>query len=324
MAFIGFAVTNPLAVMSMLDVGRWRSVVWADTPRTLGRYLKFINAPKHDQRKNVLFVFGSTNLSKVLKDQEKFFSILVFDDMQNLHQLRTNIHDFEIVDVAPQANGGTLPKHLTPAEVALVVERSGVPVIQSNLLTQLTSALGRRRPSVLEATSRMPMPEAVPESGAQRTLLDLKTRMEEEESAIPFTIALDVFLRFLFRMIPRSNVTSAVTKKLPNGAKDTWQEALTFGESDIGLSMARAYQKLCKTKDVDYRIGHAVSEFGLKPYSGDFLYFTSILPPHRGADFLDELKKKEKDAKPAIPKFKLPAPPPQGKKKGVKKARSRW
>jgi hypothetical protein len=326
MAFVGFAVTNPLAVMSMLDVGRWRSIVWADTPRTLGRYAKFINSPKQDQRKNVLFVFGATNLHKVLKDQESFFSILVFDDMQNLHQLRTNVHDFEIVDVAPQPNGGSLPKHLTPAEVALVVERSGVPAIQPLLLTQLTAALGKRRPSVLETTSRMPMPEAVPESGAQRLLLEMKHVLEttKEMTVVSFPIALDVFLRFLFRMIPRSNVTTTVTKKLPTEAKDIWQEALTFADSDIGLSMARAYQKLCKNKDVDYRIGHAVSDFGLKPYSGDFIYFTSILPPHRGADFLDELQKKEKDAKPTIPKFKAPPPPPQGKKKAAKKARSRW
>lgn len=327
MAFVGFAVTNPLAVMSMLDVGRWRSIVWADTPRTLGRYTKFIqSAPKTDQRKNVLFVFGSNNLNKVLKDQERFFSILVFDDMQNLHQLRTSVHDFEIVDVALQPNGGTLPKHLTPAEVAAVVERSGVPTLQPSLLTALTSALGRRRPSVLEATSRMPMPEAVPESGSQRMLIDLRNVLEDStgKQTIAFPLVLDVFLRFLFRMIPRSNVTSSVTKKLPPEAKDQWQEALTFAESDIGLNMARAYQKLCQNKDVDYRIGHAVSDFGLKPYSGDFIYFTSILPPHRGADFLEELTVKAKEPKPVVPKFKPAPAPPQAKKKKVKKARSRW
>jgi hypothetical protein len=325
MAFVGFAVTNPLAVMSMLDVGRWRSVVWADTPRTLGRYTKFINSPpKHDQRKNVLFVFGASNLSRITKDQEVFFSVLVFDDLQNLHQLRTSVSGFEIVDVAPQENGGALPKHLTPAEVASVVEQSGVPSIQPNLLATLTTALGRRRPSVLETTSRMPLPEAVPASGAQRLLLDLKSILEVKNSAIIFPVVVDVFLRFLFRMVPRSTVTTTVTKKLPIEAKDLWQEALTFADSDIGLSMARAYQKLCKNKDVDYRIGHAVSEFGLKPYSGDFVYFTSVLPPHRGADFLDELHNKAKEAKPSIPKFKPKPLPPQGKKKVVKTARNRW
>lgn len=313
-----------MTAMSMLDVGRWRLVVYADTPRTLGRYAKFLASPK-DNRKTALFVLGASNLHRVLKDQERFYSILVFDDMQNLFQLRSKVEGFDIVDIDPQDGGLALPKHLTPAEMAQVVERAGSPTLQPTLLTQLTNALGRSRPSVLETTSRMPMPEAVPESGAQRMLTDLKAVLDGAAASIPFTTVLDVYVRFLFRMVPRSTVTSQVTKKLPQEAKDIWDQALTFAASETGIQMARAYRALChKQKDVDYRIGHAIADYGLKPYAGDFTYFTAILPPHRSADFLKDLDDKPKPAKPATVKFKPKPAPPQSKQARPKKARNAW
>jgi hypothetical protein len=248
-----------------------------------------LNAPDEEGRKVVLFLLGAVNLGKVAKEFNRFSSVLVFDDLQNLHTLKAQLNSFEVVDIEME-HGISVPRHLTPAEMTEVVNRPDMPASPFPLITKLTNALGKRRPSVLESTSRMPMPEAIPESGAQRMLTEIKLILDLTHSPLPFAVVLDTYIRFLFRIVPRSKVTSMVTKKLPDDAKDLWGTALDLANSEVGVNMARAYRSLCASDDVDYRVGHAVSKFGLKPYSGDFVYFTSVLPPYRGCVFLKELQ----------------------------------
>ena len=319
MAFVGFAVTNPISALAMIDQVRWRPVVYADTPRVLARYTKFLKVANQDTRKAVLFLLGATNLGKIAKEYERFSSVLVFDDLQNLHTLKSTISGFDIVDIANE-NGIDVQRHLTPAEMTEVVNRPDMPASPFPLVAKLTNALGKRRPSVLESTSRMPMPEAIPESGAQRMITEIKLILELTASPLPFAVVLDTYIRFLFHIVPRSKVTSMVTKKLPDDAKDLWGTALDLANSEVGLNMARAYRSLCESDDVDYRVGHAVSKFGLKPYSGDFLYFTSVLPPYRGCEFLKDLPQEEDLPKKSKRRFKAKPARAKAKKKASKKA----
>lgn len=319
MAFVGFAKTNPICAIAMVDQVRWNPVVYADTPRSLARYKKFVNSHETEARKVVLFMLGATNLTKVAKEFDRFSSVLVFDDLQNLHLLDEAIDEFEIVDIEAE-NGIPVPRNLTPAEMTEVVNRPEMPSSPFPVIAKLTNALGKRRPSVLESTSRMPMPEAVPESGAQRLLTEVKTILDVTGSTLPFPIVLDTYIKYLFRILPRSKVTSSVTKKLPEEAKELWGTALDLAGSEAGSNMARAFRSLCESEDVDYRVGHAVSKFGLKPYSGDFIYFTSILPPFRGCEFLSNLPDEADLPKPRKGKMKPPAGRPKAKKKSRKKA----
>lgn len=319
MAFVGFAVMNPIAAMAMVDPVRWRPVVYADTPRTLAQYNRFLADEGNDNRKAVLFLLGAHNLQRIAQDFERFSSVLVFDDLQNLHHLSSSTDGFDIVDIETE-EGIARPKPLSPAEMTEVVSQNSDNASPFPLVAKLTSALGKRRPSVLESTSRMPMPEAVPESGAQRMLTEIKHVLDATESPLPFAVVLDTYIRFLFRIVSRSKVTSVVTKKLPDEAKEVWSIALDLANSDVGLQMARAFRSLCENDDVDYRVGHAVSEFGLKPYSGDFLYFTSILPPYRGCEFLSELPPEEDLPRRRKRKATPKTPSKKAKKKAQKKA----
>ena len=318
MAFVGFAAMAPIAASAMLDSNRWRPVFYADTPRTLSRYQAFV-AEKKDARKAVLFLMGVVNLHKVAKDMSLFSSVFVFDDLQNLHRLTEVVKTFEIADIE-QNNGINVPRHLTPAELAAVVSQSGAPPSPPPLLGKVTAALSRRPPSVLESTSRMPPLEEVPESGAQRLLTEIKRILETEESPLPFAVVVDMYSKYLFRMLPRSKITSGVTKLLPDEAKELWGIALDLANSDVGHRMALAFRALCQATDPDYRTGHAVSEFGLKPYSGDFVYFTAVMPPNRSFEFTKEIDAGDKSSLGPQPKFVPPSPAPETKKKRRKKA----
>jgi hypothetical protein len=296
MAFVGFAVMSPIATQSMLDNNRWRPVVYADTPKCLSRYEAFLEAK--ESRKAILFVLGSSNLHRVAKDLDRFASVFVFDDLQNLDHLCNAIPGFDVVDIEVDEETGTFePAHLSPAELAEVVKsESSVPDVIP-LLTKVKNALGKRKPSVLESTSRMPTPDAVPDvTGSQRLMGEIKLILEAQESELPFSVVLDSYTKFLFRLLSRSKLTSQVTKKLSDEAKELWMPAIDLATSDVGLRMAYAFRSLCEARDPDYRVGHAVSRYGLKAYSGDFLYFTSILSPNRSFEFLPELSDdREKD-----------------------------
>lgn len=274
MAFVGFAVMTPVATMSILDTTRWRPVVYADTPKTLNRYHRFIQKPTKDDRKPVLFVFGAAYLPKVTRNADLFSSVFLFDDVPNLMAVKTNIPEFDIVDIEGQA-----PKHLTPVELAEVVSRAGALPNKVPLLTKLTNTLGPRKPSVLESTSRLPKAEATTEtSGVQRLLTEVK-----QYDALPYAVVTDTYAKFVFRMIPRSAVTTAVTKRLPAEAKEPWAAALAIADSAVGLAMADAFRKLCDEPAMNYR---EVITPVLKPYAGDFLYLTAIHPPYKGCVFL--------------------------------------
>jgi len=318
MAFVGFSFTNPIAVMSMVDPVRWRPVVYADTPRVLAQYMKFMSEVEGDGRKSVLLLLGASSLHRVAKDYDRFDSIFVFDDLQNLHTLKRSTEGFEVVDVEVE-DGIPTPRHLTPAEMNETVALPS-PASPFPLAAKLTAALGKRRPSVLESTSRMPIPEVAPVSGAQRMMAEVKRILDETESPLPFSIVIDAYIRFLFRITTRLKVTSAVTKKLPDEAKDIWSTALDLAGSDVGLTMARAYRKLCENEDVDYRVGQAVNEFNLKLYSGDFLYFTAIFPPHRNCVFISELPPEDELSAPKKRRFKSKPAKAKAKKKTQKKA----
>lgn len=324
MSLLGFGVMAPTSTVALVDTSRWRPVIYADTPRSIGAYHKFLNEAKRgDNRKAILFLLGISNLQKVAKERGRFASILLFDDLQNLHNLREQLDGFEIVDIvsAKDTPGVMLPRHLTPGELADLLTKAGSLPESMPLLSKITNALGKRRPSVLETTSRMPMPEAVPHSGAQRLLSEVKARLTDESP--PFSVVLDTYVKYLFRIIDRNKVT-AVTKKIKEPAKEPWGAALDFASSDIGLTMARAFHRLCRTGDPDYRIGHAVTEFGLKPYSGDFVYFTAIMAPHRTCEFLPGFfTEDDKPALPVVKVFKPPAIAAPAKKSGLKKTKNR-
>jgi hypothetical protein len=325
MAIAGFSVMNPISTMSMIDTTRWRPVIYADTPVSLAHYQRFVKEEKKgDGRKAVLFCFGAAHLQKVLKDRAKFSSVLVFDDLQNLHALATQLDSFSVVDVHRDENNCDFPKHLTPVDLMEVIERPGTLPDPFPLLSKITNALSRKRPSVLETTSRLPTPDGFMESGVHKLLSDLKALLPDD-SKISFAVLLDVYVKFLFKIVDRNHVTTAVTKKLPAGhAKELWNQALEFATSAIGETMAKAYYALCTSVDADYRVGHAVADHGLRSYSGDFVYFTSVLPPHRKCQFLPGAF--DESAKPSLPLVKVYKPvaeAPTPKKRGQKKARNR-
>lgn len=322
MSLVGFAVMNPIVTMSMIDVSRWRPVVFADTPKSLNLYQRFVNEKKNDTRRAVLFLIGALNLGKVSKDRARFSSVLVFDDVQNLSAVEAQIKGFCIADITAEGEA-SFPRHLTPMELADLLEVEGSIPDPTPLLSKVTNALGRRRPSVLETTSRVPMGDGTVESGAQRLLNEVKNILDAEDK-VPFSLLLDLYTKYLFRIVERTKITTMVTKKLPEAAKELWKQALTFADSDIGETMAKAYARLCRTSDADYRVGHAVNDFGLKPYSGDFLYFTAVLPPHRNCAFISTFSpEKDESSLPLVSIFKPPALPTTPTKSKAKKARAR-
>lgn len=319
MSFIGFATINPVAAMSVLDSNKWRTVVYADTPRTKARYQNFLSGEKESKRKPILFLFGATSLYKVSKDIEQFHSVLVFDELQNLHYLSKAIDTFKIVDIEEDETGN-YPKQLSPVELQEAVAEEGLLPKKIPLLNKITSSLGVRKPSVLESTSRMPTPEAVPESGAQKLLSEIKAVLEATNSELPFQVVLDTYVKFLFRIVKRATVTSLVTKKLPKEAKELWQIALNLANSDVGLNMAKAFRSLCVANDPDYRVSHAVNKYGLKAYSGDFLYFNAVLPPNGMFSFTNELNDLDDESVLQSESFKPPVTKKTTKKKSRKKA----
>jgi hypothetical protein len=318
MSISAFAVMNPIATMAMVDIARWRPVVYANTPKSLTRYRQFLENKKPDSRKNVLFLFGASYLSEVLNSKDKFNSILLFDDLQNIDTLRSQLQSVQIVDIEE----GIYPKHLSPSEVMEVINRpTNFPSVNP-LLAHITRALGPRKPSVLETTSRLPVPEAIPESGAQRMLAELKVYIEEAD--LSFSAVLDVYTKYLFRIVSRPFVTKEVTKKLGSEVKDLWKQALDFADSDIGETMAHAYQELCLSSDPDLRPSHVLAKFGIKAYGGDFLYFTSVLPPHQTCAFLPgALATDEKDPRPLVKNVDVPVPETGAKKAKAKSARTK-
>lgn len=317
MAISAFAVMNPIATMAMVDIARWRPVVYANTPKSLARYRQFLEGKKPDNRKNVLFLFGAAYLNEVLQNKEKFSSILVFDDLQNLDRLRKWLQSVHIVDIEED-----MPKHLSPSEVMDVVNKPTNFPASNPLLSQITKALGPRKPSVLETTSRLPVPEAIPESGAQRLLAELKKHTEKSE--VQFSIILDVYTKYLFRIVNRAYVTKEVTKKLETDVKDLWKQALDFADSEVGQTMANAYRELCRSSDPDLRPSHVLSKFGIKAYGGDFLYFTSVLPPHQTCTFLTGVFTiDEKDPQPLVKTIEVPVPEVKAKKTKAKSARTK-
>ena len=281
MSFASFAVMPPAATMSMIDNSRWRTVVYADTPKSLARYKEYITNPKSDGRKVVVFVFGVSALREVLKNQDKFNSVFVFDDLQNLSELRTQMN-VQIVD-AEEKPTGVFPKYLTPQELAALAD-APMEVPDNFFLKKVTSALGNRRPSVLETTNRLPAPFEIEASGIQRVLSDIKLGLPEDA----FSPLLNGYCKYLFGMVDRNFITQTITKKLPVEVKELWKKCLDYADSEVGSSMKKAYAKLCPSKDPDYRAGHAVVDFNLRPYSGDFLYLTAIFPPLESAVFLSE------------------------------------
>lgn len=312
MTISGFAAMNPIATLAMVDIARWKPVVYADTPQTLLRYKSFLDDKKKDNRKVVLFLFGAIYLPEVLKHKDKFHSILVFDDLQNLNNMR-NIPHFDIVDVDQG-----YPKYLSPSQLMDVVNKP-TRFTETSLLSQVTRSLNNRRPSVLETTNRMPTVEGIPETGSQRAMSDLKALINDD---VMFSIALDVYVKYVFRIVDRAYVTKEVTKKLPDGAKEHWKKSLDFADSEIGLAMAHAYRDLCRTTDPDLKASYLVNKYGIKNYGGDFLYFTSLLPPSHNCAFLDgTFEVDEKEPPPLVALLKAEeavAKPKRGKAKSAR------
>lgn len=306
---------NPIATMAMVDTARWRPVVYADTPKTLARFRAFIESKKPEPRKCVLFLFGASYLPDVIQHKDRLSSILLFDDLQNLHNVKKQLEGFDIVDV-----DDGYPKHLSPSELMEVINKpQRFPEV--TLLSQVTKALGQRRPSVLETTNRLPSAEPITESGAQRMLADIKRMLVDDEPAFP--VLLDVYVKYLFRIVTRAYVTKEITKKLPAHVKEPWKQALDFADSDVGLAMAKAYHSMCRSSDPDLRASHAVATYSIKAYGGDFLYFTSVLPPYSTCEFLpDVFPNDEKEPQPLVKVVVPKVPEPKAKKAKGKTART--
>ena len=290
MALIGFAYSNPITLMSVLDSSKWRVVMFMDTPRTLERYTKFIRSPASKDEKVVLFVAGAVALYRVKEDMARFHSVCVFDDVPNLHLLQKEISSFELVDVEMTEDGLYTHKPWTPGSISEKISKDSVELHDFSFLQKLQNSLGKRRPSVLESTSKMPAPEADEFSGVMAQLAQIKAYLDVDESGkLSFAAVLDVYAKYIFRIIPRSAVTSKVTKKLPKDLREIWTALTDFAKSDIGVRFAKAFQEISKSKDPDYRSGFALRQYGIRQYSGDFVYLSSVLPPSDSFEFLKEL-----------------------------------
>jgi hypothetical protein len=269
----------------MIDKESFRPVVYADTPRLKATFKTHLanHVAQKDYRRLVVLVFGSSFLPEVLHPSlPKFHSILVFDTVQTLLEVKKHMSALEIVDM--DLTEVARPKPVTAGVLASLLERLGdfdgpLP----DIFMDIRNALVQRKPSILETTSRLNMPEATPLSGCQTLLAQLKPVLNSD---ISFMQVLDTYVRYLFGMTNRNNVTQSITKKLPEQAKSIFKQALDFADSPIGKAMSAAYQKLCLLSDKDYKIHQAVKEYNLMPYAGDFMYFVSVLPPSKEALFI--------------------------------------
>ena len=283
MNIVGLATTSPMVALSMIDASKWRSLVYAETDACRSRWTKAFNA-KPDGRRTVCVLLGASYLPRVLERSSSLNAVLVFDDVQNLSTLAGQLPGFEIADIEKDSSGaGAMPLVLSGSDLAQLLDQQ-LDVGEPSLLTQLTSALGKRKSSALENTNRMPVTEAVEISSAQKALSVIQTQVEG--SKVSFSVVLDLYVKYMFNMVDRSVVTAQVTKQLPDSVKELWHQLLEFASSFTGEMMADAFVKLCESTDPDYRIGHAVAEFGLKPFSGDFAYFTALIPPAPNYEFV--------------------------------------
>ncbi len=306
MAFIGFGASNPVSLASVLDTSRWRLVMYMDTPRTIARFHEAVSEPrrKKETRKMVLLVGGATCLHRIHNDLDAFASILVFDSVENLHVLKEDMPEFEIVDSVLEG-GHYVSRHLNPGQVAEMVAKPGKPENLS-MLQRVVNTLGKRKPSVLETTSRMPVPSEVLHSGMQVQLSEMKKRLDDQEG-LEFSVVLDTYCRYLFRIIPRSKVTSLVTKKLPKELKEVWDNVLQFAKSDIGLRMAKTFEAVSASKDPRFRGSYVLAKYGISQYAGDYMYFTAVHPPSEMHEFLPELEAANTEAMENKGSFKPPS-----------------
>jgi hypothetical protein len=280
---LGIATMNPMVATSFLDITRYRVVCYADTPYTLESYRLATKIPD-PARKMVCFLFGAAHLPKVIPDRTKFASIVIFDDMQNLRTVAHKIPGFQVLDVEARTDGLQYKRQITPQELMAAVDADKVPV-DVPFLTHVTNALGRRKPTVLETTSRVPHPEGVADSGVCRILQEAREYLVDD--SVTYQVIQDTFARYLFGMMERSAVTQRVTKRLPAEAKDLWKQALDFADSDVGARLCACYRALCRTQDPDYRAGFAAKEHNIQAYAGDLLYFCALIPPSSEHQFLD-------------------------------------
>lgn len=286
MAFIGLVTTNPIFGSAILDRSKWRSVIYADTPKCMDQYARW-KSSKKDSRKVIVHLIGASNLSKVLKDESMFHSIIVYDDLETMSILSDIVGGLNIADVE-EGPMGPVPFNLSQAALLNELKEPGGFPDTTPFLSKVRASFGNRKPSVLESSSNMPTPEESVNSGVQRMMTGIKEELEIAESSLPFAVVVDCYSKFIFGMVTRGHVTATVTKKLPKGvAKELWQSAMDMATSQIGLRMKDAYKSLCVSQDPDYRANHAVTKFDLKPYSGDFIYLISILPPSSHWDFIE-------------------------------------
>lgn len=285
---VGLAVTSPLSASAMVDQLRWQVVIYADTPKCLVHYHDVMSQRRGEKdRKLAVFVLGAHHLNKVFKDQSKYHSVLVFDDIQNLHLLVDQVDNFTIVDVDLNEQGALVPKHMTPQDINDALTKHTVSV-DAGLFVRVAATLSKRPASVLETTNRMPATEKRLPSGIQGHMVALKDAMDAnpDDNKVLFSVAVDYLCKLTFGMVERASVTANVTKKLSAEAKPHWQAALEIVSSPIGEQMGRAYRQLCTTTDPAMGIGHAVRDFDLVAHGGDFAYLTALLPPFREAKFV--------------------------------------
>jgi hypothetical protein len=277
MSFLGLATTSPIVAMSLVDTSRYQVVVWCDTPKTLSFYERWLR--RTSTKKAVLFIFGASNLSKVIPNKHRFSTIVVSDDAQNLRIMQEK-SNLRICDLQVK-NGIDHPKVLTATEFMDMVSVDGIP---EDLLVQEVTNAFKRTASVLETTSRLPKPVApISESALQKNLLQVTKAVGGDTAFIT-----QGFARYLLRLSTRNELTQTVTKKLPAHVRDHWEHIVDIAKSQVGDKIATVFHTLCCAKDQDLRVGHLVAKYGLQSYSGDVLFFTAILPPSPSYVFIDD------------------------------------
>lgn len=271
MAFIGVATVSPAVLATFVDQAHWRIVVFSDTTLTKEHFFRAIET--ETTKKRVLFVFGVILLPKLMGYMDKFASVVVVDDVQNLHTLAERMPTFRVVDIIDG-----MPAPLPPADFQrLIGEPGGLPQ-DAPLMTSVTAALSTRKPSVLETTNKA-RAGSRPTSGIQGWMTDVGTILAGQEGAPPFVEVTSAYAKYILGIISTGKLNKMVGNRMPEAALPVWEPAVAYAKSRIGATFQKAFRSLCASTDPTYRVTDAIRKFGLRHYSGDFIYLTSIITP---------------------------------------------
>lgn len=287
MAVIGLAHTNPQLAMHLIDSTKWRIIVYADSPVVTSRYEKALQS-KDKTRRTVLFLFGALHIAKVVPRASEFDTVVVVDDVQNLGMLRNHITQFRIEDIEDQGSG-LHPKYLTPAQFALAMDLPGSIPSQLPVMTVVTHALSRKRPSVLEAMGKIPTPSTTPPSNLQAAVLRIQGLLTEED--VEIGVLLSVLAKHVFKLAPASTSKGISNHLKMVEAQEAWVETLLLADR-ISPAMSKCFSHLCENKDPGLRLREVAKIYDALEIVDDLLYLTTIFPP--SPSWLDSMHNRTK------------------------------